>query len=86
VRCLKRYVAREIYRLLVDPPPVTSAAELRAWREALGISQHTAAASLGVTYVTIYRFERETTRSTELGLRYEAWLSTIAPRALHQAA
>ena len=28
VRCLKRYVAREIYRLLVDPPPVISAAGL----------------------------------------------------------
>ena len=86
VRCLKRYVARQIYRLLVDPQPVTSAADLRAWREALGISQHKAAAGLGIAHMTLSRFERETTRSTELGLRYEAWLSTIAPRALHEAA
>jgi transposase/DNA-binding XRE family transcriptional regulator len=85
VRCLKRYIAREVYRLLVDPQPVTAAADLRAWRESLGISQHKAAAALGVAYVTISRFELETTRSTELGLRYEDWLSTIAPKA-HKAA
>ena len=86
VRCLKRYVAREIYRLLVDPQPVASAADLRAWREALGISQHKAAAALGVAYVTISRFERETSRSNELALRYEEWLSVISSEALHQAA
>lgn len=86
VRCLKRYVAREIYRLLVDPQAVTSPATLRAQREALGLSQKKAAAALGVPHKTISRFERETTRDTELGLRYEEWLSAIASRALHQAA
>lgn len=86
VRCLKRYVAREIYRLLVDPPPVISAAGLRTRREALGISQHKAASALGVSNMDISRFERGTTYSTELALRYEEWLSTLAPRELHQAA
>lgn len=86
VRCLKRYVAREIYRLLVDPPPVISAAGLRTRREAFGISQHKAASALGVSNMDISRFERGTTYSTELALRYEEWLSTLAPRELHQAA
>jgi transposase len=86
VRCLKRYVAREVYRLLVDPQAVISPADLRARRQALGISQQKAAGTLGVALITISRFERQTTRSTELALRYEEWLSTIEPRSLHQAA
>ena len=41
---------------------------------------------LGVSNMDISRFERGTTYSTELALRYEEWLSTLAPRELHQAA
>lgn len=85
IRCLKRHVAREVFRLIVDPKPSLSGTTLRARREALGVSQPKAAAALGVAIMDISRFEREKTHSTELGLRYEEWILTVAPR-VNQAA
>ncbi|CAN5775313.1 hypothetical protein BH20ACT1_BH20ACT1_08470 [soil metagenome] len=38
IRCLKRYVAREVFRLLTDPPPVLQGSDLRAARTKVGVS------------------------------------------------
>jgi transposase len=86
VRCLKRYVAREMYRHIVDPKAVPSALDLRARRKASGFSQREAAAALGVALVTVSRFEKEITRSTAFGLRYEEWLSSCGSHNQKEAA
>ena len=45
LRCLKRYIAREIHQLLTDPPAVPAGAHLRQRRHNAGITlQHAAAA------------------------------------------
>lgn len=38
IRCLKRYVTREVYRLLTDPPPVPQGSSLRVARRSLEIT------------------------------------------------
>jgi len=47
VRCLKRHVAREVYRHLVRPEPVPAGADLRAARLAAHISLQTVADAIG---------------------------------------
>ena len=48
VRCLKRHIAREIYRLLTDPPPVPKGADLRRQRTQQGLTIHQTAQALAV--------------------------------------
>jgi transposase len=74
IRCLKRYVAREIYRLLTDPPPIDDPAELRAARITAGITLTDAARHLDVHLSTLSRIEHGHRRDDELMTRYRAWL------------
>ncbi len=75
MRCLKRYVAREIFRLIIAPPAVPAGAELRAARTAAGISLASAAEALGTWPTRISQLERGLEHSTELATRYQLWLS-----------
>ncbi len=72
VRCLKRYVAREVYRLLTNPPVVPNGAELRIARNAARISLATAAEALGTWPTRISQLERAITHDAELANRYQA--------------
>lgn len=74
VRCLKRYIAREIYQLLTHDiaPPDTS--DLRPARTAAGITLETVAAQLGTWPARISELERGTKRNDELETRYRNWL------------
>ena len=74
VRCLKRHIAREIYRLLIDPPAVPDVAELRTARTDAGISLKTVAAALGTHPMRISRLERRVHLDTDLAIRYQHWL------------
>ena len=74
VRCLKRHVAREIYRHLVRPEPVPVGADLRASRVAAGISLQTVADALGSWPTRISELERALKFDTALAQRYVAWL------------
>ena len=74
MRCLKRYVAREIYRQLTNPVPAPAVADLRPLRHELGITLQEAASSLGEWPATLSRLERGRTRNDELLLRYRSWL------------
>ena len=74
MRCLKRYVAREIYRQLTNPVPAPAVADLRPLRHELGITLQEAASSLGEWPATLSRLERGRTRNDHLLLRYRAWL------------
>lgn len=82
MRCLKRYVAREVYRQITNPVPAPVVADLRPLRHELGITLQEAAGSLGEWPSTLSRLERGRTRNDHLLLRYRAWLhdqETTAP-------
>ncbi len=74
VRCLKRYVAREIYHHLVDPQPVPAGADLRVARLDARISLTAVAGELGTSINQISRLERALVHDTTLARRYEQWL------------
>jgi transposase len=74
IRCLKRYVAREIYRLLVDPPEVIDGADLRQQRLASGLSLATVADQIGTWATRLSQLERGLMHNSELADRYKLWL------------
>ena len=76
VRCLKRHVAREVFRLLVEPAAVPAGCDLRTKRETAGATLSTVAGALLTSIASISRLERAKTFDTELALRYEAWLQS----------
>lgn len=78
VRCLKRYVAREIYQLLTDPPTVPTGADLRATRTAAGITLADAAHALSTWPTRISQLERGLKHDTDLATRYQHWLTQHA--------
>ncbi len=78
IRCLKRYVAREVYRVLKNPRPAPLTNDLRPLRLALGLTQVMAAAALGFWPTAISRIERGKTRDREAIARYRNWLEEQA--------
>jgi transposase len=78
VRCLKRYIARQVYRLLTNPHPVANPSELRAARTAAGHSLSAVAAALGTWPARISEIERGIRPASELTRRYRAWLDLQA--------
>ena len=79
VRCLKRYVAREVYGLLTNPQPVTPTADLRPARHAAGITLAVAATALGTQPARLSEIERGVRRPSELEDRYRTWLHQQQP-------
>lgn len=78
VRCLKRYVAREIYALLTHPPSVPAGRDLRAARTTIGLTLAEVAHHLTTTQNRISRLERGLEHNNELATRYQHWLTTRA--------
>jgi hypothetical protein len=78
VRCLKRYGAREIFRLLVFPEAVPDGADLRTARIARGLSQTPVATALDTSVNAISRLERSRIFDTDLARRYESFLASIS--------
>ncbi len=73
VRCLKRYIAREVYRVLMDPNPDGAAPEgpeLAKMRKAMRVTQKKAAEGLGLSAATLGHLEHGRRRSTKLERRY----------------
>jgi transposase len=75
IRCLKRYVAREIYQLLTHPPAVLLGADLREQRTAAGLTLDQAASALSTWPIRISRLERSLDHDTHLAERYHDWLN-----------
>jgi transposase len=75
MRCLKRYIAREVYRLITKPQAITRGVELRASRTAAGLTLKTAATALGTWPIRISRLERALDYDRGLADRYQAWLT-----------
>ncbi len=74
IRCLKRYVAREIYRVIKNPRPAPLTNDLRPIRLALGLTQAMAAVALGTWPTAISRIERGKCRDLQVIAEYRAWL------------
>lgn len=75
LRCLKRFIAREIYSHLVNPRPAVQTDDLRARRNALGHPMRTIADELSVTITDISRLERGTNHNHDLATRYRQWIT-----------
>ena len=79
-RCLKRHVAREVYRLMVQPPATVSGAELRAARQGADIPLRVVAEALGTWPTRISQLERGLIHSSDLAARYRLWLDQAVGR------
>jgi transposase len=78
IRCLKRYVAREIFRVMKNPRPAPLTNDLRPMRLALGLTQVVAASALGCWTTAISRIEHGLCRDREVVERYRTWLEKQA--------
>jgi transposase len=76
LRCLKRYIAREVYGLLTRPQHVADTSDLRPARHAAGITLATAASHLGTWPTRISELERGLPHNLQLEHDYRAWLTT----------
>ena len=81
IRCLKRYIAREVYQLLTNPNPSTDTNILRALRQHAGATLQHAAHCLNTWPSTISRIEHATAPNHHLVPAYRAWLNTLTPAA-----
>jgi transposase len=75
IRCLKRYIAREVYQLITSPPALIDPASLRTRRTAAGITLASAAGQLSTWPTRISELERGLTYDADLASRYQQWLS-----------
>ena len=76
IRCLKRHIAREIYRLLTNPPPTPNCARLRTQRQDAGITVTQAAQAIGTRPARISEIELGRNHNHQLATRYQTWLRT----------
>lgn len=74
LRCLKRAIAREIHRVLLDPA-VEASIDLGALRTQKGITQTQAAEALQTQPARISDIERRTRPLPDLTDRYRTWLT-----------
>ena len=79
IRCLKRHIAREIYRLLTNPPPTPNCARLRSRRLNAGVTISQAAQALRTHTARISQLERGLHHNHQLATRYQRWLRTHQP-------
>jgi len=75
MRCLKRAICREVYRLLINPPEVPRIDDLRPLRQARGITLTTAAKHFAVWPAVISTLERGLRRDDNLATAYRQWLT-----------
>ena len=84
IRCLKRYIAREVFALPADPHQATHTSdpgELRHRRQAAGLSLAHAAHQLHTRPATISMIERGKAPHHHLAPAYCDWLNTLQPAA-----
>ena len=79
IRCLKRHIAREIYRLITDPPSTPNCAKLRSRRQQRGITVTQAARTLGTNPSRISALELGRDHNHQLATRYQTWLQAHEP-------
>ena len=79
MRCLKRYVAREVYRALLSPTATkhASGAELAARRRRAGLRQRDVASRFGVRSEVVSNIEAERAKNVATRDSYEVLLDQI---------
>ncbi len=77
IRCLKRYIAHEVYRLLTDPPETPDRAHLRRSRLDAGLTIVAVAAVLNAAPARISELERGICHNRELAERYQRHITEI---------
>lgn len=84
MRCLKRYIAREVYRALMSPTVTRHAggASLAARRKRAGLLQRDVAARLGVRAEVVSSIETERAKHMAVRDSYEALLDRIEQREI----
>ncbi len=75
IRCLKRHIARQVYRLLTDPPPTPNGADLRCLRQKPRTTLAQAATALQTHPTRISQLERGLYHNHQLATRYQQWLT-----------
>ena len=75
LRCLKRHIAREVYKLIIDPPDVAHGADLRRHRTQRGLTIHQTARALGAAPNRISELERGIIHNRDLAERYQRHLA-----------
>lgn len=79
MRCLKRFVAREIYHVITNPPnDLPTGPEIRQQRLKANITLTTLANALGVAPTRVSTLERGLTYNNDLAYRARDWLTEIA--------
>ena len=78
IRCLKRHIAREIYRLLTDPPQVPHGDSLRLQRTRRGLTIDAAAQALHTHTTRISALQRGLYHNRDLAERYQQHLTQLA--------
>ena len=76
IRCLKRHIAPQIYRLITNPPPTPNCARLRIRRQQGGITITQAAQAIGTHTARISELELGRNHNHHLATRYQDWLHT----------
>ena len=78
IRCLKRYIAREVCCALMNPTAKTHEDErsLRAKRAEAAMTQEEVAAALGTDHIRISEIEREASKHYEIRDRYSAFMKS----------
>jgi transposase len=74
IRCLKRYIAREVYRLLTKPPVIPTSVTLRHRRQQADIPLRIVAEAISSWPTRISELERGLRHNAELATRYSLWL------------
>lgn len=75
LRCLKRAIARETYKLITHPEPVIDYRILQPLRKELGLIQATAAAALGVSLAKVSLIENGRAHDSQFTAAYHRWLT-----------
>ena len=78
IRCLKRFVAREIFHAITQPHDhIPTGAELRALRKTAGVSLVATATGAGVSYPQLSQIERGITHNTDIARQVHNWINKI---------
>lgn len=74
MRCLKRFVAGEVYQLIVDPPVVPAIDDLRPLRTSKRLTMKTVAEHFETNQMKVSTIERGKSRDDEFAVKYREFL------------
>ncbi len=76
IRCLKRYIARQVYRLLTNPNQTPNGSDLRCLRQKTQTTLARAAIALQTHPNRLSQLERGLYHNHQLATQYQHWLTT----------